>query len=92
MKTQSDTAARSVPLHRFVLPFQRAEVGQWKARSDIRMTLEAIKQFADEAALCLAPSDSGERNLEQASRALNDLESMFNTLWQNRELDSKNSV
>lgn len=76
-------------LHPLVGPFERIKTSEWKARSDIRMALDGIKQFADEAALCLAPTDDGHRNLEQASRALFDLENMVRALWPNAQGDSQ---
>ena len=67
-------------LHPLALHFEKCKTGDWAIRSEIRRLLDAIELSANEAALCLAPTDDGNRKLEQASNALNDLDNMIEAL------------
>lgn len=73
-------------LHRLVRPFLRENTAMWRERQDIRFALEALKDGASEALLCLE-GDSTQRQPLQASAALAEMECEIAKLWPN-ELSS----
>ena len=69
-------------LHRLVRPFLRENTAMWREREDIRFALEALKDGASEAILCLEGTEP-QRQLLQASAALAEMECEIAKLWPN---------
>ena len=69
-------------LHRLVRPFLRENTEMWREREDIRMALEALKDGASEALLCLEGVEPQRQPL-QASAALDEMECEVAKLWPN---------
>ena len=67
-------------LRRIVQPFERDQTGRWKERQKILTLLENIKQRADEAEKCLTVDEYGQKKPDQAARALEELEELWNEL------------
>jgi uncharacterized protein YlxW (UPF0749 family) len=81
-KKAVDEAKRqaAVVLHRLVRPFERENTKLWRDRERIRNALEAVRNNADEAYLCLEMDDRLQERLPQASTALLELEAALKEL------------